>query len=166
MELTVINPVGVFGPVLGKDIGTSAILVARLMNGDMPGNPNLGFNIVDVRDVAEIHLQAMTDPKAKGERILAVSDDDFLWVKDVAQILRSKLGDRAKKVPTRSVPNTIVRIIGWFDAAVGLVAPELGKSKNYSNEKAKSMFGFKSRSAEDSIISCAESLEKFGVIKK
>jgi dihydroflavonol-4-reductase len=166
MELTVVNPVAVIGPVLGKDIGTSAILISRLMNGELPGIPNIGFNIVDVRDVAEMHLQAMTHSKAPGERFLAVSDDDFLWVKDVAEVLRSKLGDKAKKVPTRSVPNVLVRIIGWFDKAVGLIAPELGKSKNYSNEKAKSVFGFKPRTAEDSIVSCAESLEQFGVIQK
>ena len=166
MELTVVNPVAVIGPVLGKDMGTSAILISRLINGEMPGIPNIGFNIVDVRDVADMHLQAMTHPAAKGERFLAVSDDDFMWVKEVAQLLKSKLGDKAKKVQTRSLPNTLVRIIGWFDAGVGLVAPELGKSKYYSNEKAKSVFGFKPRSAEDSIVSCAESLERFGLIKK
>ena len=112
MELSVVNPVGVYGPVLGKDFATSVIVISRLMDGEVPGIPNLGFSLVDVRDVADLHLRAMTDPKAKGERFLAVSDDGFIWMKDMAQILKNRLGDKAKKVPTRTVPNFVLSIVG------------------------------------------------------
>jgi nucleoside-diphosphate-sugar epimerase len=111
MELSVVNPVGVYGPVLGKDFATSVIVISRLMNGEVPGIPNLGFNLVDVRDVADLHLRAMTDPKAKGERFTAVSDDGFMWMKDMAQILKNRLGDKAKNVPTRTVPNFVMRMV-------------------------------------------------------
>lgn len=112
MELSVVNPVGVYGPVLGKDFATSVIVVSRLMNGEVPGIPNLGFNLVDVRDVADLHLRAMTDPKANGERFMAVGDDGFMWMKDMAQTLKNRLGDKAKNVPTRTVPNLVMRMVG------------------------------------------------------
>lgn len=166
MELSVVNPVGVYGPVLGKDFATSVILVSRLLDGDMPGLPNLGFSIVDVRDVADLHLRAMTDPKAKGERFLAVCDDGWIWTKDVAQTLRDRLGDKAKYVPTRTVPNFVVRIVGLWDPSVRLVSPELGKVKHCSNEKAKSVLGWQPRSKEEAVIASAESLHEFGVVKK
>lgn len=166
MDLTVVNPVGIFGPVLGKDFATSVMAVYRLMNGEMPGIPNLGFNVVDVRDVADLHLLAMTDPKAGGERFMAICDDGFIWMKDMAQLLRRNLGDKAKNVPTRVVPDFVIKIVGLWDPAVRLVAPELSKIKNCSNEKAKSVLGWKPRSVQDSIIDCGDSLYKFGLVKK
>ena len=166
MELTVINPVGVFGPVLGKDFATSVIAISRLMNGEMPGLPNLGFNIVDVRDVADLHLRAMTDPKASGERFLAVADNGFMWMKDMATTLKENLGEKAKHVPTRTVPNFVIRIVGMWDPAAKLVVPELGKVKNCSNEKAKTLLGWQPRSMQDAVVDCGESLYKFGIVKK
>jgi nucleoside-diphosphate-sugar epimerase len=166
MELAVINPVGVFGPVLGKDFATSVVAISRLMNGEMPGLPNLGFNIVDVRDVADLHLRAMTDPKANGERFLAVADNGFMWMKDMAMTLRNQLGEKAKNVPTRTVPNFVIRIVGLWDPAVKLITPELSKVKNCSNEKAKTVLGWKPRSIQDAIVSAGESLYEFGVVKK
>ena len=81
------------------------------MNGEMPGLPNLGFNLVDVRDVADLHIRAMTDPKANGERFMAVADDSFKWTKDMTHILKNRLGDKAKNVPTRTVPNLVIRMV-------------------------------------------------------
>ena len=166
MGLTVINPVGVFGPVLGKDFATSVIAISRLMNGEMPGLPNLGFNIVDVRDVADLHLRAMTDPKANGERFLAVSGNGFMWMKDMALTLKDQLGEKAKNVPTRTVPNFVIRIVGLWDPTVKLIAPDLSKVKNCSNEKAKTVLGWKPRSMQDAIVSSGESLYEFGLVKK
>ena len=79
MELSVINPVMVLGPVLNKNLGTSVLLISRLLKGELPGLPNIGFNVCDVRDVADMHIQAMTNPRANGERFISVCDEDFWW---------------------------------------------------------------------------------------
>jgi len=102
LELSVINPVGVLGPVLGSDYSTSILLVQRLLDGAMPGCPKLYFGVVDVRDVADIHLRAMTDPAAKGERFLATAGD-FMSMRDIAKVLKDRLGAAAKRVPTRPI---------------------------------------------------------------
>lgn len=165
MELSVVNPVGIYGPILGKGYASSVELVVRLMNGDVPGLPQLGLGTVDVRDVADLHLLAMTRPEAAGQRFLSVSDDGFVWTKDIALKLKKRLGDKAKKVPTRSVPSFVVRLLGLFDPTIAMVAPELGKTKNLINEKARSTLGWRPRSAEDALAATAESLEQFGLVK-
>jgi nucleoside-diphosphate-sugar epimerase len=164
LELAVVNPVGICGPVLGSDLSTSILLVQRLMDGAMPGCPKLWFGIVDVRDVADLHLRAMTDPAAKGERFLAVSGD-FLSMAEIGRILRARLGDAAKRVPTRELPNWLVRLAAWRDPAVQSVLPELGKRKNGTNAKAKRLLGWAPRSPDDAIVATAESLKQLGLLK-
>jgi len=161
LELSVVNPVGVFGPVLGPDYATSILLVQRLLDGAMPGVPQLYFGAVDVRDVADLHIRAMTHPAAKGERLLAVAGD-FVSMLDVAKILKRRMGELAKKVPTRQLPNWLVRIAAMRDPAIKLIVPELGKRKNATNEKARRMLAWAPRSNEDSVIATAESLARLG----
>ncbi|WP_284741480.1 SDR family oxidoreductase [Amycolatopsis sp. RTGN1] len=103
IELAVVNPVGVFGPVLGTDYSPSLGLIQRMLDGELPALPKFAMGYVDVRDVADLHLRAMTDPAAAGERFLAISGHS-LWVREIAAILRDRLGDRASKVPTRELP--------------------------------------------------------------
>lgn len=164
LELSVVNPVGVFGPVLGPDYSTSILLVQRLMDGAMPGVPRLYFGVVDVRDVADLHIRAMTHPAAKGERFLAVAGD-FMSMLDIAKVLKSRMGASAKRVPTRELPNWLVRIAALRDPAIKLILPELGKPKNATNEKAKRLLAWESRSNEDSIVATAESLVRLGLLK-
>jgi nucleoside-diphosphate-sugar epimerase len=164
LEFSVINPVGVFGPVLGPDYSASILLVQRLMEAAMPGCPRLYFGVVDVRDVADIHLRAMTNPAAKGERFLAVTGD-FMSMVEIAKLLKSRLGAAAKRVPTRELPNWLVRLAALRDPAVRLILPELGKYKNGTNEKAKRILGWTPRSNEDSILATAESLIRLGLLK-
>jgi dihydroflavonol-4-reductase len=164
LELSVINPVGVFGPVLGPDYSTSILLVQRLMDGAMPGTPQLYFGAVDVRDVADLHIRAMTHPAAKGERFLAVAGD-FLTMLDVAKILKSRMGASAKRVPTRQLPNWLVRLAALRDPAIKLILPELGKRKNATNEKARRLLGWSPRSNEESLVATAESLVRLGLLK-
>lgn len=164
LELAVINPVGVFGPVLGPDYATSILLVKKLMDGAMPGCPRLSFGIVDVRDVADLHLRAMTHPAAKGERFLAVAGD-FMSIQQIAQVLKARLGDAARRVPTRVLPNWVVRLVSMFDASVALIVPELGKYKNATNEKAQRLLGWEPRSNEEAIVATAESLVRLGLVK-
>ncbi len=157
LELSVVNPVGVFGPALGSDISTSLQLVKRLLDGAMPGLPRVSFGIVDVRDVADMHRRAMTDPGAAGERFLAVAGE-FMSVAEIAAVLRERMGDDAKKVPTRMLPNWLVRLVSRFDSSVKQIVPELGKVKQASNAKAKQTLGWSPRSNEDAIVATAESL--------
>lgn len=164
LELSVVNPVGVFGPVLGRDYATSILLVQRMMDGAMPGCPRMFFGVVDVRDVAELHIRAMTHPAAKGERFLAVAGD-FMSMLEIAKVLKARMGAAAKRVPTRQLPNWLVRFVALRDPAVKLIVPELGKSKNATNEKAKRLLGWTPRSNEESIVATAESLLRLGLLK-
>ncbi len=102
LELSTVNPVGVFGPVMGPDYSASILIVQRLMDGAIPGCPRLQFGVVDVRDVADLHLRAMTHPAAKGERFLAVAGD-FLSFLEIARVLKARMGAAARRVPTRAV---------------------------------------------------------------
>lgn len=164
MELAVVNPVGIFGPALGPDTSTSILIVQRLMNGEVPGMPNLNFGLVDVRDVADLHLLAMTNPAAKGERFLAVAGD-FVAMADIAKMLKARMGAAARRVPTRRLPDWLVRIVGIFDPSVKLISSELGITKNATNAKAKRLLGWSPRSNEDSIVATAESLMRLGLLK-
>jgi nucleoside-diphosphate-sugar epimerase len=161
LELSVVNPVGVFGPVLGSDYSTSIQLVKRLLDGAMPGLPRVAFGIVDVRDVADMHVRAMTDPGAAGERFLAVAGE-FMTVAEIAALLRERMGADAKNVPTRMLPNWLVRLVSRFDSSVRQIVPELGKVKQASNAKAKRVLGWTPRSNEEAIVASAESLLRVG----
>jgi nucleoside-diphosphate-sugar epimerase len=163
LELSVVNPVGVFGPVLGPDYSTSILLVQRLLNGAMPGCPRLYFGVVDVRDVADLHIRAMTHPGAKGERFLAVAGD-FMSILDIAKVLKDRMGASARRVPSLQLPNWLVRVAALRDPAVKQILPELGKRKNATNEKAKRTLGWKPRSNEECIIATAESLVRLGLL--
>ncbi len=165
LELSVVNPVAVLGPVLGPDYSSSVLLIQRLMSGAVPGSPRLSFGVVDVRDVADIHIRAMTHPAAKGERFLAVAGD-FMLIHDIAKLLKHRMGEAGKSVPTRRLPDWLVRIAALRDPAVKQVLPELGKLKNGTNEKAKRLLAWAPRSSEEAIISTAESLLDLGLLKK
>jgi nucleoside-diphosphate-sugar epimerase len=164
LELAVINPVGVWGPVLGPDFSTSILLIQRLLNGSLPGCPQLSFGVVDVRDVADLHLRAMTDPKAKGERFIAASPPEMMVV-EMAKALRERMPEATKKVPKRELPNFLLRIVGWFDPAVSLVVPQLGTKRKMTNEKAKRLLGWQPRSRVDALQATAESLISLGLVK-
>ncbi len=164
LELSVVNPVGVFGPVLGPDYSASILIVQRLMDGALPGSPKLSFGVVDVRDVVDLHIRAMTHPAAKGERFLAVAGD-FLWMREIAQILKNRMGSEARRVPTRELPTWMVRLASLRDPAIKLILPELGKRKNATNEKARRMLGWTPRSNEEALTATGESLVRLGLLK-
>jgi nucleoside-diphosphate-sugar epimerase len=164
LELAVVNPVGVFGPVLGPDFATSILIVQKFLDGLMPGVPRMCFGVVDVRDVADLHLRAMTNPAARGERFLAVAGD-FMWLMEIAQVLKARLGEAARRVPTRQLPNWLVRLARFKDPAVKQIIPELGKWKNATSEKAQKVLGWTPRSREESIVATAESLVRLGLLR-
>jgi nucleoside-diphosphate-sugar epimerase len=164
LELAVVNPVGVFGPVLGADYATSILIVQKMMDGAMPGVPRLVIGGVDVRDVADLHLRAMVHPAAKGERFLAVAGD-FVSLAEMGRMLKRRMGAGAKRVPTRELPDWLVRLAVLKDPAVKQILPELGKQKNATSEKAQRVLGWKPRSVEDSVVATAESLLRLGLLK-
>jgi nucleoside-diphosphate-sugar epimerase len=128
----------------------------------MPAMPRLGFAFVDVRDVADLHIRAMTDPAAGGERFLAV--DRFLWMQDVGRILRERLGSAASKVPSRVAPNLLIRAMALFDPSVRSIVGDLGESALYTAAKAKRTLGWEPRPIEDSITDTARSLVERGLV--
>ena len=164
LELSVVNPVLVLGPVLGRDFSPSIALVQRLLAGAIPGCPRLYFGIVDVRDVADLHVRALTHPAAKGERFLAVAGD-FMSVREIAAVLKARLGPAAGRVPTRQLPDWLVRVVALAHPQARQILPELGKVKNGSGEKARRLLGWAPRSREDAIVATAESLLRLGLLK-
>jgi dihydroflavonol-4-reductase len=154
-RLAAINPGAIIGPALNDDHSYSLQAIQRLLGG-MPAAPRLGFSFVDVRDVADLHILAMTAPAAGGERFIAT--DAFLWMPEVAQVLRERLGDQARKVPTRVAPDLLIRAMAVFDKSVRSVVSDLGKRSWFSSEKARAALGWQTRPVEDSIEDCARSL--------
>jgi nucleoside-diphosphate-sugar epimerase len=158
MTLTTILPVAIFGPVLASDNpGSSVEVIKRLLAGRPPGLPRFGFSIVDVRDLADLHIRAMTAPDAAGERFIA--SGEFMWMSDMARTLRANLGKRAAKVPTRELPGPLVRILAWFVPQLRPLTPLLGRRLTFSSAKAQRMLGFSPRPAATTVVDCAESLE-------
>ena len=155
-RLATINPGAIIGPALNDDHSYSLQAIERLLGG-MPAVPRLGFTFVDVRDVADLHIRAMTDGAAAAQRLIAT--DRFLWLADVAKILRERLGDAAK-VPSRVAPNLVIRAMALFDGSVRSVVGDLDKRSWFSSEKARSTLGWSPRPIEDSIEECARSLLK------
>ena len=164
MELAVVNPVGVFGPALGADFSTSIEIIRRMMDGALPALPRVTFGVVDVRDVADLHLLAMTRPEAAGERFLAVAGG-FVSLHDIGLMLRRRLGDAASRVPTRELPDWLLRIVAIFDKSARQIVPELGKRKDATADKARRVLGWQPRSAEDAVAATAESLVALGLLK-
>jgi dihydroflavonol-4-reductase len=160
-RLATVNPGAIIGPTRSDDVSYSLQAIARLLKGT-PAVPRLGFTFVDVRDVADLHIRAMTDPAGGGQRFLAV--DRFLWMEEVAQILRERLGPAASKVPRRRAPNLLVRAMALFDPAVRTIVGDLGEKSAYSADKAISQLGWAPRPIEDSIAECAQSLIAHGVV--
>ena len=156
LEFCTINPGAVIGPVLGSDYSASLEIITKLLNGELPGLPNFGFALVDVRDIADAHVRAMTAPGMNGERFLCAGD--FLWMKDIAAILKAQLGDKARRVPTRGLPDFLLRLVGRFDKTIGMVLPELGKARVCDASHARDVLGWVPRPAATSIVDCANKI--------
>jgi nucleoside-diphosphate-sugar epimerase len=139
LELVTVNPALVLGPVLGSDFSASLEAIKKLLDGSVPALPRFGFSPVDVRDIAQLHLLAMTAPAAAGQRFIGSAD--FYWLKDMAKILKEGLGDRARKVPTISIPDFLVRLFAIFDPIVRGQLFNLGKRRLVSSDKARRVLG-------------------------
>ena len=162
LQLTVINPVGVYGPILSEQVRTSVGVVADLMKGKFPALPAVGLQLVDVRDVSAAHIAAMNDPASIGERYIVA--DGFCDMKHIAQVLREAHPERASKIPTRGMPDFLVRLIALFNRDMKTIALELGKRRMGSSEKVKKLLGRDLIPAEDAVRATAETLIRYGVV--
>ncbi len=162
MELVSINPSFVLGPVLGADFSASLELIKKLLNGSVPALPRVGLTLVDVRDIAKLHLLAMTSPSAAGQRYIGAGE--FFWIRDIAKTLKRGLGEAARKVPTRSAPDWAVRLVGLFDPIIRSRTFELGVERRVSSAKAQRDLGWTARPAAESILDAARSLIAQGLI--
>jgi Nucleoside-diphosphate-sugar epimerases len=158
MTLTTILPGAVFGPVMMKDKTGSVQVIGRMLDGKVPGTPRIGLEIIDVRDLADMHIRAMTSDEAAGQRFIAVGE--YLWMSEVAELLRTRLGEKAAKVPARRLPDFVLRIVSWFDSDLRSIVPMLGRKFRHTSAKAERILGWRFRPAEATILDCAESLLK------
>lgn len=163
MEYVAINPAAVLGPVLGPDFSTSLEVVKKLLDGALPGLPRLGFGVVDVRDVAALHVLAMTTAGLDGERFIA--QGRFMWMRDVAAVLKTGLGSQARRVPTRGLPDWLLKLLANFDSTVKMVVPELGRRRDASAAHALERLGWQTRDEATTILDCARSLFEMGLVK-
>jgi dihydroflavonol-4-reductase len=163
LEFCSINPSVVLGPVWSADYSASVVIVRKLLDGSLPACPDIGFGVVDVRDVAELHLRALTAPGMAGERFIA--NGRFLKLREVAEVLRRELGPQAQHVTTRDVPDWLVRVGAWFNPVARAVVGELGSVRHQSAEHARELLGWSTRPVEQSIVDTARSLIELGLVK-
>ncbi len=159
-RLATVNPGAILGPLLSRDASYSLEAIQRLLKG-IPGTPKIGFSFVDARDVASLQVKAMVSPEAGGKRFIAVTE--FLWMAEVAAVLRRELGDDASKVPSRSVPNLLVRAMALFDPGIRSITNQLGKKLTYSNEQARTVLGWSPRPLEQTIAETGRSMVDLGL---
>ena len=163
IEYCSVNPSAVLGPVWNDDFSTSIQAVKKLLQGSLPGCPDFGFGIVDVRDVADLHVRALNAPGMAGERFIA--SGPFLKMIDIAHVLKERLGAEASRVPTRRLPDFLVRFSALFDPVVRQVVGELGNVRNMDASHAKAVLGWRTRPPEDSIFDTARSLLDLGIVR-
>ena len=163
MEFCTVNPVLVLGPLQSADFSTSLEAIKKMLEGSLPGLPRFGFGVVDVRDVADMHVRCLTAPDMAGERFLC--SGPFLWMREIAEILRAGLGDQARKVPRRSLPDWLVRVSAWFDPVVRQVIGELGHERDADTGHALAKLGWKARPVEETILDTARDMIRLGIVK-
>ncbi len=162
LELAAINPTMVLGPALGADYSHSIRTIREMLDGQ-PGYPKIKTCVVDVRDVADLHLRAMADPAANGERFLATSGES-LWLADIARVLKQNMGPAGERVSTRTLPNLLIRSMALANPAMKGLLPLLGADLNASGEKARRLLGWTPRPREEAILASAESLVRLGLV--
>ena len=163
MAFCTINPSVVLGPVWSSDYSASVVMVQKLLDGSMRACPDFGFGIVDVRDVADLHVRALQAPGMAGERFIA--SGRFMRLREVAEVLRNGLGAQAHKVTTRNVPDWMVRLAALVNPVARMVVRELGSVRHQDASHAKAVLGWATRAEEESILDSARSLIEHGIVK-
>ncbi len=163
MEFASVNPAAVFGPLLSGDLSTSIELVKQLLEGKVPMCPDIGFGIIDVRDVADLHYRALTAPAIHDERY--VCSGPFLKMIDVANLLRANLGEQARKVPKRKMPDWLLKLLALVRPELKQLVAELGNVRGGDSSHAMKALGWTMRPPEEAILATAHSLIERGIVK-
>ncbi len=162
LELTVVNPVGIFGPILGPDFSSSINIIRTMLNGGMRVAPPMFTNVVDVRDAADLHVRAMTAPNAAGQRFLALSSGEPVSFRQMAAALRTGLGEAASKAPTSTSPTWLIRLMSVFAPTLRELVPQMNVRRRVSNAKAIQELGWQPCTADEVVVATGESLIRLG----
>jgi len=163
MEYVTVNPSLVLGPLQSGDFSTSLEAIKKLLDGSLPGLPDFGFGVVDVRDVADMHVRCLTAPNMAGERFIC--SGPFLMMADVGKILRDGLGHQGRKVPTRRLPDFVLRIAALFDPVIRQVIGELGNRRESPAVHAQEKLGWVPRPPAESILDTARDMIRLGIVR-
>lgn len=163
IEFCTINPSVVLGPVWSADYSASVIIVKKLLDGSMGACPDIGFGVVDVRDIADLHVRALNAPGMAGERFIA--SGRFMKLREIAAVLRAELGPQAHRVTTRNMPDWLVRVVARFNPLAKAVVGELGSVRQQDASHAKAVLGWATRPVEQSIADTARCLIELGIVK-
>ncbi|MDB4787345.1 NAD-dependent epimerase/dehydratase family protein [Flavobacteriales bacterium] len=163
MTVSAVNPGFILGPILDqKDAGTSGDVVLKMMRGELPGVPQLGYPTVDVRDVVDLHFLVLNDDKADGQRFAATANT--LPFRDLAKALKAAFPKKGRKVGTLPIPNFLLRLFAVFDPSLRVVLAELGYMATVSSDLARQRYGWKPRPAEEAGVAAAQSLIDLGYL--
>lgn len=164
LEYCSICPSVVLGPVWSRDYSASVVIVKKLLDGSVRACPDIGFGVVDVRDVADLHVRALKAPGLAGERFIA--SGRFMKLREIADVLRARLGNDARRVPTRNLPDWLVRLSARVSPLARAVVGELGSVRNQDASHAQAMLGWQTRPVEQSVVDAARSLLELGLVKR
>ncbi|MEM8918945.1 MAG: NAD-dependent epimerase/dehydratase family protein [Pseudomonadota bacterium] len=163
MEYCSVNPGMVLGPVTDADFSASVLAIQQIMDGAMPMAPDIAYPLVDVRDVADLHVKALTAESIEGDRFLAAGPT--LTFLDMSLVLHDKLGEKARKAPKRKMPDWLVSIMAIFNSDVRGIKTEIGKMRLVKGTHSQDKLGWQMRPVEDTIVDTANSLIDHGVVK-
>ena len=159
LELTTIHPGAIIGPALDEDASISVGLVGGLLDNSTPALPSNGFSIVDVRDVADMHVAALAKPEAIGQRYLATAE--YMPFPKVAQTIQELYPDR--KIVNRAAPDWAIRLVARFGGPARQIINDIGNVKIFDGRKGEALMGHPYIGARQSIHDTAESVIRFGL---
>ena len=163
LELTVINPMGIFGPLINQRLSAGHTILRQLMSGEMQRLPDIIMGIVDVRDVADLHIRAMLSPQAAGERFLALAGGSMSLM-DIAHYLKKAMPQHSTNISTKALPTCLLKIVALFNPKARAIKPLVGVCRQASNKKALTMLGWQPRSNEQAVLAAAQSLVHYKLL--
>jgi dihydroflavonol-4-reductase len=164
MEMVALNPPNVFGPVLDGHYHTSTEWYRTIMSAKSPGVAHTQIDFVDVRDLVEVLIKALTTPEAVGKRFICNAAS--IPLKEFADFLHDNFSNRGFSVPNRIMPDFVIRFMGMFVPKIKAVAEQLQWERVFSTQQAQLVFGWQPRPYKQTIIEMAESLIEFGLVEK
>lgn len=162
LELTVINPGVILGPLHEPRVGASVGLIAQLLAGRFRGLPRFGFSIADVRDVSAAHVRAMVEPQAAGKRMIV--SGEFTWIREISEQLASEFPEYAPRLPSQVTPDWLVRIMALSDPHARGIVHELGRDLSVDTTFAHRTLGWAPRDARQTLRDTAQSLINWGIV--